>query len=144
MVAYSRVFAPLLAFAAVTVLALAACSSSPTADASDAAVPGSFGCCSDYQPGCTLFRNGPKRSADDNCIDGFDGTVPDPGQPGWEHRVDTYGCGVWYPPPNARTIVCGLSRPPVPERDSGDASSSDVGDAGVDATRDAAGDAPTD
>lgn len=141
---HPRGLAHLFAAAALAVFALAACneSSAGPSDAPDAA--GSFGCCPDYKPGCTLFRNGPKRSANDNCIDGYDGTVPDPGQSGWSQSVDAYGCGVWTPPPKPTYTVCGLVRPQEPRVDAGDASAEASDASASDANADSAADAATD
>ncbi len=68
-----------------------------------------FGCCQlTSRPSVfTLMLGRAKRSADDNCIDGYDGTNPDPNAPGWTQVKDEDGCPVWTPPPNAPTICCG-------------------------------------
>lgn len=124
--------------AALAVASVAACASTPQGTGQD---PGPdsgnpFGCCPDVKSGCTLVRNGPKEHANDDCILGFDGVVLNPQQPGWTHGVDKFGCGVWSPPPNAATIVCGQA-PPPPERPDADAAGdADAGDGGVDAPTD--------
>lgn len=85
-----------------------------------------FGCCELFaKPSvCTLRLGRAKRSANDNCIDGYDGVNPDPDAPGWTQVNDADGCPVWTPPPNAPKICCGCARP-NPLGDGGDA-----GDAG--------------
>lgn len=130
--------------------ALVACSStsvSPSAtDGGADGAPGSFGCCKDAIPGCTLYRNGPKRSEDDTCIDGYDGKVIDPSEDGWTKVTDAYGCGVWKAPANAKRIQCGVASP-EPSKDAGtDANGGDAsadangGDASFDGAPDAGGD----
>lgn len=84
-----------------------------------------FGCCvlQDEPSVCTLRLGRAKRSADDDCIDGYDGVNPDPKAPGWTQVNDKDGCPVWTPPPNAPTVCCGC-----PSHDSG-AAASEAGDA---------------
>lgn len=126
--------------AALAAASLAACASTPQGTSQDAGPDSGnpFGCCPDVQTSCLLRATyGPKKSARDDCRDGYDGDVPAPGQPGWTHGVDAYGCGVWTPPPNAVRMACGVAPEPVP--DAGDASTGDAGDAsdgGVDAPTD--------
>lgn len=132
--------------AALAVASLAACSASTPQGTSQDAGPDSgnpFGCCPDVKSGCTLVRNGPKEHANDDCILGFDGVVLNPQQPGWTHGVDKFGCGVWSPPPNAATIVCGQAPPPPERPDAGDASAGDADAAGDADTSDGGVDAPT-
>jgi len=89
-------------------------------------------------------RPGHTEHANDDCILGFDGVVLNPQQPGWTHGVDKFGCGVWSPPPNAATIVCGQAPPPPERPDAGDASAGDADAAGDADTSDGGVDAPTD
>ena len=125
-----------------TVAACGATSGEPSGDAGADAPIGAFGCCEGYRPGCTLFRNGPKRSADDTCIDGNDGVVIDPNQPGWTESTDAYGCIRWTPPPNPKRFACGVA-PPFRDADVPDdgATSGDArGDGATDGATDGAAD----
>lgn len=81
-----------------------------------------FGCCVVEKPSvCTLILGRAKRSADDSCIDGYDGVNPDPDAPGWTQVNDKDGCPVWTPPPNAPKICCGCIDASAPTGDAGDA-----------------------
>lgn len=107
---------------------------------------GAFGCCPDVKPSCTLSKNGPKASANDNCIEGYDGVVIDPNQDGWTLTTDKYGCGIWVAPPNGRKLACGVAPVPEPEdagEDAGDSGRQDGSSEAGDASSDA-GDASTD
>lgn len=96
----------------VFVAAVVACSSDPDAPASKAP----FGCCAldATPPSCIQISYGrAKRSADDNCIDGYDGTIPDPKAPGWTQSPGDDGCPRWVAPASAPKITCGA----VPGKD---------------------------
>jgi hypothetical protein len=82
-----------------------------------------FGCCELYaKPSvCTLRLGRAKKSADDNCIDGYDGVNPNPDAPGWTQVNDMDGCPVWTPPPDAPKICCGCPDAGVRPVDAGDA-----------------------
>jgi hypothetical protein len=71
-----------------------------------------FGCCElpANPPRCAtpLIYGGRKRSADDTCVSGIDGTIPDPSVAGWSKVADEDGCPVWTPPAGAPTVSCGL------------------------------------
>lgn len=112
----------LFAFVVAVGSLVAAC----TSGAKKAAGTG-FGCCVlDAKPlACTLRLGRAKRSADDTCVDGYDGTNPDPNAPGWTQVDDKDGCPVWTPPPNVPTICCSCFNP-----DSG--TDADAGDAAND------------
>lgn len=91
----------------VVVAAVVACSSDPDAPASKAP----FGCCTlSTPPSCAAITPGrAKRSADDTCVDGKGGTIPDPNAPGWTQQPGDDGCPRWVPPANAPPIVCGAA-----------------------------------
>jgi hypothetical protein len=142
---FVRLGAPLLT--AVLALSLQGACSTAAPSATDAGLEdgGDFGCCPDIKTGCTLRRYGKRASANDSCVVGNDGLVPDPAAPGWTLVVGADGCPVWAAPKGVGLFLCG-ARPPVepPPQEDADVPDADVPDASSDASTDAPNDAPND